>query len=697
MTANNALASDALSETYSAEEAIAFCNALSKSLAIIEFTLDGIVINANDNFLGLMGYQLDEIVGKHHRMFVDRSEVDAPDYQQFWKRLGQGQFDSKEYLRYGKSGKPVWIQATYNPIMDSDGKTTKVVKFCADITAGKVRAVETEAMMQVIDSSNCIFEFDNNQKIIHVNTIGAKALGFSPESLVGQPESITMLESDQESPQYRQTWEKLRSGHMIEGVIKRKHVNGQEVWLNGVSCPVMRSDGALKKVLFLGQDVTDSERRRLDAEGKIRAINKAQAVIEFDMSGKVLDANDNFLSLLGYQLEEIQGRHHRMFVDPVIAVSGDYQAFWERLSRGEFESGEYKRFGKAGKEIWIQATYNPVFDISGKPVKVVKFAVDVTQSKLRGAEFEAKVAAIDLAQAVIEFDLDGNVLFANRNFLSVMGYTLREVKGQHHSKFCTPEYTQSIEYRDFWLKLSEGQLVTGRFCRVGKFNRTVWIQATYNPILDVNGKVMKIIKYAYDVTKEVELEQRISNKALEMSDSVQSLIESITAIAANSGVAAEMAQEASSAAHSGFAAIQKSIAAIDAIQSSSSRVSEIVHVIGEIANQTNLLAFNAAIEAARAGQHGVGFSVVAGEVRKLAERSSQAAREISKLIDESVQQVSNGATVSKDAASSFEGIMSSVKRTGNSVTEIANAAESQRKMAQDVTLVIQTLADSASK
>ena len=303
----------------------------------------------------------------------------------------------------------------------------------------------------------------------------------------------------------------------------------------------------------------------------------------------------------------------------------------------------------------------------------------------------AKVAAIDLGQAVIEFDLNGNVLTANRNFLAAMGYTLREIQGHHHSIFCSAAYTQSTEYRDFWLRLSEGELISSRFHRVGKFNRDVWIQATYNPIHDLNGKVTKVVKYAYDVTNEVRLEKRIAAKSQEMTESVRSLVLSIGAIASNSGVAADMASEATSAARVGFDALQKSITSISAIQTSSARVSEIVRVIGEIANQTNLLAFNAAIEAARAGQHGVGFSVVAGEVRKLAERSSVAAHEIAKLIDESVLQVGQGAEVSREAARSFEGILSSVNRTGTSVAEIARATETQRQMAHEVSGLITAL------
>src|SRR5690606_35976643 len=317
--------------------------------------------------------------------------------------------------------------------------------------------------------------------------------------------------------------------------------------------------------------------------------------------------------------------------------------------------------------------------------------------KLHTAEFEAKVSAIDRGQAVIEFNLDGHVLTANRNFLAAMGYTLREIQDQHHSIFCTGEYTQSEEYRDFWLRLNEGEFVSGRFHRVGKFNRDVWIQATYNPIFDLNGKIMKIVKYAHDVTSEVLLEKRIASSASEMNSHVRKLVENVNSIAANSVVAADLAQDSSTAAQSGFDALQKSIAAIAAIQSSSSRVSEIVGVIDEIANQTNLLAFNAAIEAARAGEHGVGFSVVADEVRKLAERSSIAAREITKLIEESTLHVDKGAEVSREASRSFEGIMSGVARTSKSVAEIAESAENQSKMAKEVDLLIEQIANVKAK
>jgi methyl-accepting chemotaxis protein len=666
-------------------------DAIGRSQGVVEFDLQGKVLTANENFLKLMDYALEDIVGQHHSLFVDQQEASSPAYKQFWKRLSAGEFDSGEYVRLGRDGKRVWIQATYNPILDVEGHPVKVVKFAQDITASKLQAAEVKARMDVVSQSNCVIEMDRDGKLIAVNDNMARAIGMSKTDMVGAPETRFIFEEDLADPAHVDNWSRLRQGASVQGEFRRRGSGDREVWFQATLCPIMGLDGLLNKVLVVAQDVTSSKQEQLDASGKLSAIDRSQAVVEFDLSGRVLRANAHFLNLMNYDLEDIKGRHHRMFMDTQEAAQPAYQLFWESLARGECAFGEYKRLGRGNREVWIQASYNPIFDLHGRPIKVVEFATDVTDAKLRNAEFEAKVSAIERAQAVIEFDLDGNVLRANRNFLVAMGYTMREIQGQHHALFCTPEYTQSPEYQDFWLKLSEGQLVSGRFHRIGKYNRDVWIQATYNPVLDVNGRVVKIIKFAYDVTKEVKLERHISQKSSEMAQGVHELVESITAIAKNTGMAGSMAHDTTVAAQLGQEALIKAMSAIEAIQGSSTRMAEIVRVISEIANQTNLLAFNAAIEAARAGQHGVGFSVVAGEVRKLAERSSHAAREIGQLIDEASMQVTHGAQVSKDAARSFEGILQSVGRTGDSVQQIAEAACQQKRMADQVAEVIEDL------
>lgn len=262
------------------------------------------------------------------------------------------------------------------------------------------------------------------------------------------------------------------------------------------------------------------------------ALNRVQAVIEFDLQGRILHANENFLRTVGYRLDEIQGQHHRMFCEPAYAASPAYQAFWAKLGNGEFDSGEYKRIGKGGREVWIRASYNPVLDANGTPYKVIKFATDITEERGRQAEFESKVRAMDLAQAVIEFNLDGTVLTANDNFLKTLGYSLDDIRGQHHRMFCEPDYVASPAYQDFWAKLNRGEFDAGRYKRLGRGAREVWIQATYNPILDANGRPYKVVKFATDITQQVELEASVKRRAEDDQRKVAQLLDTVNRAAA---------------------------------------------------------------------------------------------------------------------------------------------------------------------
>ena len=262
----------------------------------------------------------------------------------------------------------------------------------------------------------------------------------------------------------------------------------------------------------------------------IEAIDKSQGTIEFNLDGTIITSNDNFLNLLGYTLPEVQGKHHRMFCEESYANSPEYARFWEKLNRGEFDTGEYKRIGKNGKEVYIQATYNPIFNANGNPVKILKIATDVTKQKLQNAEFEGKMSAIDKSQGTIEFNLDGTIITSNDNFLNVLGYTLPEVQGKHHRMFCEESYANSPEYARFWEKLNRGEFDTGEYKRIGKNGKEVYIQATYNPIFDLSGKPMKILKIASDITEKKRLDAERTKQAaliMEMSTPVMRLWDNI--------------------------------------------------------------------------------------------------------------------------------------------------------------------------
>jgi methyl-accepting chemotaxis protein len=322
---------------------------------------------------------------------------------------------------------------------------------------------------------------------------------------------------------------------------------------------------------------------------------------------------------------------------------------------------------------------------------VVKFATDITQQKTLAAESKGKLDAIGRSQAVIEFDMRGNVLAANENFLRTLGYTEDEVVGQHHSMFCDGGLVKSSAYRHFWANLAQGQFQHGRFRRRGKHDADIWIQATYNPILDVNGKPYKVVKFAMDVTEQVHREELVSAKVKAISGVLTGLSQSIGEIAQGARQSAGMATQTQAEAVEGSKLLERSKGAMLAIQKSSGDVHEIIDTISDIASQTNLLAFNAAIEAARAGEHGNGFSVVANEVRKLAEKSALAAREIAKLINETVGRVGEGTRLAGEVEDAFGRIVKSVAKTSESIGLIDASTSAQASATQDASALLTEL------
>ncbi len=237
-----------------------------------------------------------------------------------------------------------------------------------------------------------------------------------------------------------------------------------------------------------------------DLAAVYQALDRVQAIAEFECDGTVIGANENFLQMFGYEQDEIVGKHHRIFCTSEDAKSSDYDTFWRKLTQGACEAAEFKRLTKEGQEIWLRASYLPVIGRDGKPSKVVKFATDVTASRLKTAEYEGKLKAINRAQAVIEFALDGTVITANDNFLRIFDYGLDEIAGKHHRLFCEREYTASSQYVEFWQKLARGEYHAAEFKRLAKGGREIWLQASYNPIFDMDGKPIKIVKFATDVT-----------------------------------------------------------------------------------------------------------------------------------------------------------------------------------------------------
>ncbi len=658
--------------------------ALDKSQAVIEFTPKGEILSANSNFLATMGYEIGQVVGKHHRMFVTQKEGESDSYVSFWKELGSGAAQEGQFLRINAEGEPIYIQGIYTPVLNANGDVAKVVKFCRDISENIRLRERAEKLFDAVDANNATWEIDLDHRILEANQHFIDAMGFELGEIEHYDERKLMLKADINDPDFIEDHRQLRLGKSVSKEIRRLNKQGREIWFKAIFQPILDIKKHVEKILVIAQDITEEKLTAIETQAKLNAVERSEAVIEFTPSGEILRANDNFLKLMEYDKSEIQGSHHRIFVTPKDVESSEYQNFWSELARGEYVCGEFKRVAKSGREVWIQASYNPVFDLHGQVVKVVKYATDITQRKLEGAENSAKLQAMDKSLAVIEFDLEGNVLNANHNFLGAMGYTLKEIQGHHHSIFCSGDYVRSEEYRTFWLDLSEGKSMQGRFHRVGKFDRDVWIQATYNPIYDLNGDVCKVVKYAYDITKEMQLENLIIEQSKTMSKHIDVVYQVLEASTENIGAASQVSERAETCAVSGEAMISNIYQSWNSVRDTYDRISDMIGRIGDISGQTNLLAFNAAVEASRAGQHGVGFSVVAAEVRRLAEDSSKAAENISQLVNDVKHGIEKGFKLSEQATDAFQTIVKSVSETRRLIELLESAQEQQKSSAYQV-------------
>ena len=526
--------------------------AIEKAQAVIHFDLDGRVVYANPNFLRALGYSLDEILGKPHAMFVEPGYAQSEAYRGFWERLRAGQFDAGEYKRIGKGGQEVWIQASYNPILDLDGRPTKVVKYATDVTAQKLQAADTA--------------------------------------------------------------------------------------------------------------------------GQIAAIGKAQAVIEFELDGRIRGANDNFLATTGYRLEEIVGKHHAMFVDPAEAHAEGYRAFWERLRAGTFDAGEYRRVGKGGREIWLQASYNPILDLSGRPFKVVKYATDITAQKRGQQDLARLIAAASAGKLDQRIDATG-----------YQGPTLAMVEGVN--QLMDGVSTPLREIKRVVTALAAGDLVAtmagayhGEFAEVSEA-----VNGSMTSLREMVGKILDGASAISAASEQIaegnsSLNSRTQEQSAALEQTAASLEEMTATVkqnANNANQANQLAAGARDVADKGGRVLESAVGAMAAITESSTKVADIIGVIEQIAFQTNMLALNAAVEAARAGDQGRGFAVVAAEVRNLAQRSAAAAREIKVLIQDSADKVGQGAKLVNQSGETLREIVTSVKKVSDIIAEITVASDEQ--------------------
>jgi len=623
---------------------------------VIEFTPDGTVVAANENFCRTVGYTAKEIIGRHHSMFLEPSYRNSSDYREFWASLVRGEFKSGKFERWGADGRQIWLQATYNPIVDRQGKTVRVVKFATDVTATERLASEASYKSTAFSNASvAMMLIDKDLKIQYVN---AGTIRLFKDNL----------------SEFRSLWPEIDPDRMVGECIDKFHRNPshQRQILADPSRLPMRAEitvGSLKIELNVSaiQDASgahvgsmlewsDVTATRLNA-AKLKALDGSQATIEFSVDGTILHANENFCRTLGYSLSDIVGRHHAMFVQSGQSNTPEYREFWASLAKGEFQSGKFERVGRGGRQIWIQATYNPVLDANGKVYRVVKFASDITdiENERRQAESEREARAASLATVVSS--LAGGLKALSEGDLTL---SLNEAF--------------SSEYDELRLNFNTAAEKLKDAMRVIAANAG-----------GISSGASEISQAADDLSKRTE------QQAASLEETAAAL-DQITATVRKTADSAKQANSVVVSARTNAEAsgqvVRETISAMAEIEKSSKQISQIIGVIDEIAFQTNLLALNAGVEAARAGDAGRGFAVVASEVRALAQRSSDAAKEIKGLISASTLHVESGVKLVGEAGRALSAIGERVTEISGLVSEISASAQEQSTALGEVNTAI---------
>lgn len=497
-------------------ELTAQMTALKRVLAVIEFSPEGIILDANDNFLNVVGYTKQEIVGQHHKMFMPQDEVNTKEYRDFWAELAAGHFQAGQFKRMNKQQQDLWLEASYNPMFDKNNRVYKVIKYATDITAAKIKEMDYAGQISAINKLQAVIEFDLQGNILNVNDVFAEATGYSKSEIIGQHHSMFVDAEYKNSEEYHQFWQKLSGGIADAGRYMRLGRGGKEIWLQASYNPIFDINGKPYKVVKYASDITAQVAMEAQAKTLSLVANETDnSVVITDAKGMIEYVNQGFTRLTGYSFAEAIGKKPGQLLQGKNTDPETKKRIREKLNSNKPFYEEILNYNKSGESYWISLAINPVFDAKGNLEKFVSIQTNINQTKLNTLEFLAKLEAISKVNGIIEFTADGTVTDANDNFCKVVGYSLNEIKGKPHNILVESSYRNSAEYQAFWTALNRNEPQVGQFKRIGKAGNEIWLEASYNPIVDEEGKVIKVVKFATDITAQYQAARALKDAVAE--------------------------------------------------------------------------------------------------------------------------------------------------------------------------------------
>ena len=631
-------------------------DALLKNQLIVELDLTGKILSCSEALPIALATSSEDLQEKRFSSLLEAKFASSQEFTNLWNAVHRGDSQSIEFQMPRRDAKPLWVAAQFTPVLDAKKEVCKVLATLCDISNAKELAHENEDLRvraEIINMTSIVSESDLKGDIISINDKFVEISKYSRDELIGHPHNTTR-HPDMPKDVFKELWSTIGRGNPFRGIIKNRAKDGTPYYVDAVIAPVMGENGKPKKYIGVRYDITAAEIERQNARGILAAIDNAFSYVEFEIDGKIISANTKFLSLMGYASEEVIGKHHQLFVDEATANSMGYRQFWRELASGSIKSETSRRVRKDGKEVFIQSVLAPVKDEMGRVFKIVKIATDVTEEKIKAADFEEQLRAIHRAQAVVEFNLDGSFKTANSVFLQTMGYSLEELRGKHHSDFVEPQEAASSDYRKLWDDLRAGKFHMSEVKRVGKGGREVFMQAIYSPNCDVYGQLYKVVKYATDITANKLKEREMAEAQLAVHKEAELRRE-------REQVEAALLQDK----------VGKVLAVVNAIADGNFEV--LIPNLGDDAIGQVSSALQQAVNSMKSALI---------EVRDVAAIVSTAAEQLSKVSGEITGGAQTQASSLEETASSLEEITSTVKQNSDNAQQARQLANGSRDIAE---------------